>query len=401
VTIGALSPFGRATKAPLAGRTILQIVPPLADGGDERSTLAVVTALIEAGARALVASDPGEFASETQALGGLHLPFPASARNPLTMAFNARRLARLIESERIDLVHARSLAVAWVGRAACRMARSALVTTIAGKGGSAPPRTRLESALLDGDRVIVSSQYAAGRVGGVLASVAPRLRIVRPGVDLAPLAPQGTSRERVAKAREGWGAAPHERVVLAPGRLHPERGQGALIEAAALIEARGLADVRFVLAGEAPKAAFARDLDAQAVEQGVRSAVTRVGAAADRAAAMLAASVVVFPTRAAEGVTRATLEAAASGALTVVSDIGPAREIIAAPPHAAAEERTGWLTPPGDASALAAAIGEALTLGASAREAIRRRARARIAEFYSIERMTRDTLAVYAEALNR
>jgi hypothetical protein len=39
--------------------------------------------------------------------------------------------------------------------------------------------------------------------------------------------------------------------------------------------------------------------------------------------------------------------------------------------------------------------------GASARESIRRRSRAKIAEAYSLERMTRDTLNVYAEALSR
>ena len=42
-----------------------------------------------------------------------------------------------------------------------------------------------------------------------------------------------------------------------------------------------------------------------------------------------------------------------------------------------------------------------LSLGASAREAVRRRSRAKIAEAYSLERMTRDTLSIYAEALAR
>jgi glycosyltransferase involved in cell wall biosynthesis len=50
---------------------------------------------------------------------------------------------------------------------------------------------------------------------------------------------------------------------------------------------------------------------------------------------------------------------------------------------------------------LVEAIHAALSLGASAREAIRRRLRAKIAEAYSVERMTRDTLSVYAEALSR
>jgi glycosyltransferase involved in cell wall biosynthesis len=174
-----------------------------------------------------------------------------------------------------------------------------------------------------------------------------------------------------------------------------------LIEAAALIKGRGLDDVRFVLAGDAAKPVFARELDALATKCGVRSIVTRVGPAADPPAAFIGAAVVVFPAADADGVTRTSIEAAAMGALTIISDVGPAREIIAAPPHADAEARTGWLVPPREPAALAEAIHAALSLGASSREAVRRRLRAKIAEAYSVERMTRDTLSVYAEALSR
>ncbi len=399
VTVNAFSPFGRGANAPLAGLTILQIVPPLSAGGDERSTLAVAAALIEAGARALVASDPGELASEVQALGGLHLPFPASNTNPLAMTLNVRRLARILESERVDLVHARSRGAAWVALGACRKPKRALVTTFPGEGSGSSPRTSFESAVADGDRAIASSHYAADRAAEIFPAAATRLRIVRPGLDLAKLAPDAVSRQRVAKVREGWGAAPHERVVLAPARLAPARGQKLVIEAAALIKARGLEDVRFVLAGDAAKPAFARELDALAAERGVKPIVVRVGAPTDRPAAFVAAGAVVFPASEAEGVTRTTLEAAAMGALVVASDVGTAGEIVAAPPLLPVEERSGWLVPAGDAAALADAIEAALTLGASAREAIRQRSRARIAEFYSLERMMRDTLNVYAEAL--
>lgn len=398
MAVNALTPFGRGTNAPLAGRRVLQIVPSLAAGGDERSTLAVAAALIEQGARAFVASEPGELASEVQAVGGLYLPFPASTKNPLAMTLNVRRLARILESERVDLVHARSRGAAWVALGACRKLKRPLVTTLVGEGAGSAPRTSFETAVADGDRAIVSSQYAADRAAEIFPAAATRLRIVRPGLDLPKLASDAVSRQRVAKVRDSWGAAPHQRVVLVPARLHPDRGQKLMIEAAALLKAGGLADIRFVLAGAAEKPAFARELDTLATERGVNPAVARVGAPADRPAAFIAAAIVVFPASQAEGVTRTTIEAAAAGALIIVSDVGPAREIIAAPPHAAAEERSGWLVPPSDAGALADAIEAALRLGASAREAIRQRSRIRIAEFYSLERMTRDTLAVYAEA---
>jgi glycosyltransferase involved in cell wall biosynthesis len=273
------------------------------------------------------------------------------------------------------------------------------VTTVLGEVAGSSPRTSFESAVADGDCVIASSQYAADRAAEIFPAALTRLRIVRPGLDLAKLVPEAVSRQRVAKVREGWGAATHERVVLAPARLQPERGPKLVIDAASLLKARGLGDIRFVLAGDAAKPAFARELDALAAARGVKSIVAQVGAPAERSAAFVAAALVVFPANEAEGVTRTIIEAAAMGALTVVSDVGQAREIVAAPPHEVAEERSGWLVPPRDAAALAAAIEAALTVGASAREAIRQRSRARIARFYSLERMMRDTLSVYAEAL--
>jgi len=401
VSIDALSPFGRGANAPLAGRTILQIVPPVDAGGDERATLAVTAALAEAGARALVATDAGELASELQAIGGLHVRFPAATKNPLAMTLNMARLQRIIASERVDLVHARSRWAAWTAVRACRKAKRPLVTSLHADGGRSPPRTSFETAAAEGDFVIAPSEFVALRAAGVFPAARMRLRVVRPGLDLSKLAPERVSRKRVAEVRESWGVAPHERVVLTPARLAPGRGQETLIEAAALIKDRGLDDVRFVIAGDAEKPAFARQLDALVVARGVQSILVRVGAAADLPAAFVGAAVVVFPTAEPDGVTRTAIEAAAMGTLTVISDVGPAREIIAAPPYEDAEARSGWLVPQSQAAALADAVERALALGASAREAVRRRSRARIADAFSIERMTRDTLSVYAEALGR
>ena len=400
MSLDALSPFGRGANAPLAGRTILQIVPPLAAGGDEVATLAVTAALKEVGARALVATDSRELAGELQAIGGLFIRFPAATKNPIAMALNTGRLQRIIASERIDLVHARSRWAAWAAVKACRKAKRPLVTSLPGDGGGRP-RTSFETAVAEGDFVIASSEFAAGRAGALFPAPPKRLRVVRPGMDLSKLQPERVSGRRVSDVRSGWGAAAHERVVLLPARLTSGRGQDMLMEAAALIKAHGLDDIRFVLAGEASKPMFAAELDALAAKCGVRPIVTRVGAVADRPAAFIGAAVVTFPAADADGVTRTAIESAAIGALTIVSDVGPAREIIAAPPHADAEARTGWLVPPREPAALADAIIEALSLGASAREAVRRRSRAKIAEAYSVERMTRDTLSVYAEALER
>ena len=171
VSLDALSPFRRGANAPLAGRTILQIVPPLAAGGDERATLAVTAALAETGARALVATDSRGLAGELQAIGGLFVRFPAATKNPLAMALNMRRLQRIIASERVDLVHARSRWAAWAAVKACRKAKRPLVTSLPGDGVRTRPRSSFETAVAEGDM----SSRRPNSSPGVRKSSFPRL----------------------------------------------------------------------------------------------------------------------------------------------------------------------------------------------------------------------------------
>ena len=87
---GALAPFGRAERASLAGRTILQIIPRLDAGGAERTTIDVAAALVGPARARWSPREGGRLASELQAVGGVLAPFPAATKNPLAMALNVR-----------------------------------------------------------------------------------------------------------------------------------------------------------------------------------------------------------------------------------------------------------------------------------------------------------------------
>jgi glycosyltransferase involved in cell wall biosynthesis len=74
---------------------------------------------------------------------------------------------------------------------------------------------------------------------------------------------------------------------------------------------------------------------------------------------------------------------------------------VLAPPQVEDGERTGWRVSPGDADALARAIGAALSLEPSAREAMARQARTHVERHFSLDRMVGETLQVYADLLGR
>src|SRR5436305_2034925 len=136
---------------PLAGRTILQIVPELDSGGAERAAIDIAEALAGAGARALVATEGGRLISELQAKGGIAIRFPAATKNPLAMMANVSRLTQLLRGERVDLVHARSRAPAWVALAAARLGRVPLVTSFHGiYSGRSPIKLNYNSVMARG-----------------------------------------------------------------------------------------------------------------------------------------------------------------------------------------------------------------------------------------------------------
>jgi glycosyltransferase involved in cell wall biosynthesis len=386
---------------PLAGRTILQIIPELDAGGAERTAVDVAAGLASVGARALVATEGGRLVGELQAKGGIWAPFPAGTKNPLAMVLNVRRLARLCLDEGVSLVHARSRAPAWVALGAARALNLPFVTTYHGSyAGRSSIKIRYNSVMARGDIVIANSHYTAGLIRAAHPQVGDRVRVIHRGTDLQAFSPSAVEPERVEALRRAWGVAPHERVVLLAARLTGWKGQKLLIEAAAKLKREGMTEIAFVLAGDAQKRdAYVRELDKLIQAQGLENTVRRVGHCADMPAAFLAASLVVVPSTEPEAFGRSAVEAQAMGAPVVVSDLGAVPETVRSPPDVAPSDRTGWRVPAGDAAALAEAIGTALSLGASAREGIATRARSHVERYFSLETMVASTLDVYTALL--
>ena len=387
--------------ATLVGRTVLQIIPRLDAGGAERTTIDIAAALAEAGARPLVATEGGRLISELQANGGVWAPFPAKTKNPLAMAFNVLRLARLIRDEKVDLIHARSRAPAWVALGAARLTGTPFVTTYHGSyAGQSVLKVLYNSVMARGDAVIANSQFTADRILRMHPFAANRIFVIHRGTDFRAFMPEQVDAERVARLRQSWGLAPDDRIVLLAARLTGWKGQRVLIEAAKLLMAEGLTDTKFVLAGDDQgRDSYVRDLRAQIAVAGLNDVVRLPGHCTDMPAAYLTAAVVTVPSTEPEAFGRAAVEAQAMGAPVVVSELGAVPETVLAPPQVDPQARTGWHVPPGDARALADALAHALGLGETARESLARRARAHVQAHFSLERMCAQTLDVYAAAI--
>jgi glycosyltransferase involved in cell wall biosynthesis len=386
-------------RRPLA---VLQIIPTLVTGGAERTTIDIAAALVARGDRALVASEGGRMLDELKSVGGEFFRMPVSWKNPAAILMNAHRIAALIARERIDIVHARSRAPAWSALLACRRTKTPLVTTYHGVYAETNALKRAyNSVMARGDAVIANSRYTAELIRARYATPAEKIAVIHRGTDLDRFDPKNVDPVRRNTLRQSWGIGREARIVLQLARLTGWKGQRVLIEAAALPLLAGRNDIVFILAGDAQgRDDYRAGLEKLAEERGLKNRARIAGHCDDAPAALALADVAVIASTEPEAFGRTAIEAAAMGVPVVATAIGATPETVLAPPVVPAEERTGWLVPPGDPPALAAAIGEALSLPKDAHAALARRARAH-AEKFSVAAMQAATLAVYDDLMKR
>ena len=190
----------------LTGKTILQVAPELSAGGVERTVLEVTEAIIQAGARALLASRGGRQEAAFEALGGELIRMDAKSKNPITLKLNEGKLKRLIAQEHVDLVHARSRAPAWSAYWAAQAMGVPFVTTYHGAySGKTKLKKRYNSVMAKGDLVIANSQWIAEHVKTEHGVPFEKVVTIPRGVDLEAFDPTAVPVARVKAIREGLG----------------------------------------------------------------------------------------------------------------------------------------------------------------------------------------------------
>jgi glycosyltransferase involved in cell wall biosynthesis len=325
---------------------------------------------------------------------------PVSWKNPVAVLANARRIAALIESERVDLVHARSRAPAWSALLACRRAGVPFVTTYHGVYGETNALKRLyNSVMVRGAAVIANSRYTADLIRTRYRTAPEKIAIIPRGTDLDRFDLKNVDPARRNALRQHWGIGRDKRIVLNLARLTGWKGQRVLIEAAEQI-ARAEPDAVVILAGDAQgRDDYKADLERLIAVRGLQDRVRIVGHIDDTPAALALAAVAVIASTEPEAFGRTAVEAAAMGIPVVATALGATGETVLAPPAVPEAERTGWLVPPGNGSALAEAIGEALALSPSERNELAARAR-RHSETFATAAMQQATLALYDRLLS-
>ena len=382
----------------LPGATVLQILPALVETPEARAAVDTAVALLRSGARVIVAAEDGPLNSELQGLGGEWVRLVTDGTNPLTLSRNARTLAQLVLTERVDLIHALGIGASRSAAALKKRAGVWLVHSYASSDLQRSSRDKSYSrALNGGDCVIVPSHYVAEQLTARHQVLREKIAVIPRRIDDARFDPPAISPERAMVLRRSWKIARGQRVVLVPGRIDPAKGQLLLVETARILTNGGLRGVVFVLAGDnRPHFDYAKRIAEQAEAHGVAHIIRQIGNCSDMAGAYLATDFVAVPQIEPPAFPLAAAEAMAMGRPVIASNVGAIPEIVLAPPNVADAARTGWLSEPDDPVRFARAIAAALAIEAASYNAIGMRARRLASQFFTPSRTATAALGLYA-----
>jgi glycosyltransferase involved in cell wall biosynthesis len=305
-----------------------------------------------------------------------------AATRPLSDYAAANSLAQLLHKN-IDIVHAHGLRGAIVGGFAAQRARIPYLFTV---HNLLPRMNAVQSAVLR------SLAKHAVRIVVVSEAIAHTLR--QTGIDNAKIAliPNGVDLSRFAdpvdtnSIRTDLGIGSEDQIVLAVGRLSPEKGMDVLVEAFVALQAR-LAGIHLVIVGDGEEAPRLK-----ALAERVANRIHFVGYRSDTVPLYAASDLVVAPSRQ-EGQGIVPLEAMAAGKTVVASRVGGLAETIV-------EGVTGLLIPPDDASALCGTM-ETLLNDPKRRAAMGAAGRRRVEQEYSLQNQIQKIEAIYSDVYRR
>lgn len=355
---------------------ILHMVPALESGGVEAGTIDLALRLKKLGQTVTVISNGGRLTATLERCGIAHIKLPVHKKS-LSAFFLVSKVARILERHKIDIVHASSRVPAWIGFFACKVSRKVFVTSCHGFYS----RHALSRVMGWGKLVMVISESVKKRMIEAFNVPEEKIRLVYRGLDPAkyPYDPDKYSKEKKSF------------VAINIGRLTPIKGQYEFIEA--IKYAAEKIDVQGWIVGGAVagKEHYLNKLKELVRASGMEKRIEFYGIRDDTTELLKKADCLVLSTNIPEGFGRTAIEAGAAGTAVCASAAGGIKEIID-------DGVSGLLFPPKDAVGMANTILRMLK-DTNLRRSCARNLRKKVEENFTLDKMSRQTLAVYQEAL--
>jgi len=376
---------------------IVQIIPELAAGGAERTTLDISRAIIASGGSSLVLAKGGRLVEELQTDGAEFYSLPLDSKNPFVMWKNITAIAEQTKKFGGEIIHARSRAPAWSAFYAAKRLNLPFVTTYHGTYNSnSALKTKYNSIMTKGDLVIANSHFVAAHIAKVHNTDPKKIRVIPRGIDLDGLKPEAISKTRKLQISSRLDISLNKDIplILMPGRLTRWKGQLVMLKAMDILRQRNIA-AQLIMPGDAQgRDDYKTELQNLITKLGLQNSVCLAGHITDMPAAYAISDIVVSASIEPEAFGRVAVEGQAAAKPVIATAHGGSLETVQ-------DHNTGLLVDIADPIAMADALQRILALTASQQKEWGKRGQKWVAQQYSREQMCASTLAVYQEVLQK
>ena len=382
----------------LKQKVILQIIPSLESGGVERGTIDIAKALKNQNFLPIVISSGGVLTYDLKEAKIHHFKLDVKSKNPLTIFLNIKKIAQIINENKVDLVHVRSRAPMWSAYYACRETKTKLISTIHGTYSLGFLfwkdfflKKFYNSIMFKANAIIVVSNYIKNYLlRNYQENFADLIEVIQRGVDLQYFNRDKVSKNRIIDLIKKWNLPEDKRMILMPARFTSWKGHEFLIEALSKVKN----DFFCVMVGsDHGHKKYRKKIEQKIVKENLAGKIRIVGACRDMPATYQLAHFVVAPSVRPEAFGRIAIEAQASSKIIVATKIGGALETVI-------EEQTGFLVEPFDTQNLADVIDKILTMPKEEIEKIGLAGRKNVEDNFSNDLMCQRTIEVYIKTLS-
>jgi len=374
-------------------KVVIQVLPALNQGGVERGTIEIAEALQKEGIKNYVISAGGKMVGELTRLGVTHITLPVNTKNPISMLLNSYRLEKVFKEVGASLVHVRSRAPAWSVKWAANRMKIPFVTTFHGRYGLKPEvfKKPYNRVMTKGKFVIAVSAFIQNHLMKEYLVPDQKIRLIPRGADINKFNMSAVSAGMLQDFAKEYAIPTDKPIITLVGRLSRIKGHDVVLEALQQMQEK---EVTLLFVGGNPKVGYDVELKQKIANLSDKTTVKIFAVPGDKMPLVYALSdICVQPTLVPESFGRGIAEAQAMGRIVVASNHGGACELIS-------NNRTGFLTPVGDARVLASVLDTVLAMSPAERQNIGLAAQESVRTNFSIQKMCDRTVALYKEILN-
>jgi lipopolysaccharide heptosyltransferase II len=361
---------------------ILQILPELNSGGVETGTVDISKQLLIMGHQPYVVSAGGEKVKILHKMGVPHFTLPVNKKSWRALTA-VPEVAEIIRREKIDIVHARSRMPALVGYLATRKTEAIYITSCHGFYSN----HLLSHVMGWGKFVIVVSNSIGRRMIDNFDVPAERIRLVHRGLDIHNYT-FNLERFDLDKKKK------KERFIIANiARITPLKGHVFFLQAIRHAKTKIPNLEVWLIGSSSKKKRYKAELDVLVEKYGLQDSVKFLGMRDDIPKLLQQIDLVVLSTTTPEGFGRVLIEAGASGVPVISTRVGGIPDVID-------HEQEGLLVSPRDPIEMSDAIVRVLQDYLASKQRAEN-FRKKIERDFTLEKMARETVEVYQEALKK